>query len=95
MVVSVASHTCLGNSTQTLDQGNVIEIQASGLCWPLGAPGGASRSSRLPSLVILSWSQEMIRECPYSGFLLRSQGRREAHHRASDPEGNQASHRPS
>lgn len=26
--------------TQTLDQGNVIEIQASGLCWPPGVAGG-------------------------------------------------------
>lgn len=34
--------------TQTLDQGNVIGVQASGLCWPLGAPGGTSQQLRVP-----------------------------------------------
>lgn len=27
---------------QTLNQGNMIEIEASGLCWPPGVPGGTS-----------------------------------------------------
>lgn len=47
-----------------------------------------------PALVLLSWSQEVLREHPYPGFLLRSQGRRKAHDRAGGPEGKQASHRP-
>lgn len=50
--------------TQTLDQGNVIEIQASGLCGLLGALEDAAKSSQTPptepSPVVLSWGQRMI-----------------------------------
>lgn len=52
--------------TQTLDQGNVIAIQASGLCWPPGAPGRTSQE--LPDgpdgafSSVLIWIEKMIWE---------------------------------